>query len=121
MWSDFADLAFFAIFIAVALLLRRRPETHKRLMLLASISIIHPAMARVVRWPASAVGLDQITVSFAGVLLLILAIAVYDLVSRKRLHLATLLGGASYALIKVVSIFVIASSDIGRSLVRGLA
>jgi hypothetical protein len=120
-WSDFADLVFFTIFLTTALVLRHRPEVHKRLMLLSSISLIHPAMVRAVRAPASAMGLDYLTVSLAGVLLLVLAIVVYDLVSRKRLQLVTVLGGSSYALLKVVSIFVIASSDFGRSFVRGLA
>ena len=44
-WSNTASIVAFAILLAAAIVLRRRPDTHKRLMLLASISIIQPAFA----------------------------------------------------------------------------
>lgn len=40
------DIAFFAVIFVLAVSFVRQPETHKRLMLLASISILDAAVAR---------------------------------------------------------------------------
>lgn len=44
---NLVNLLVFAIFVASALTLRSRPEFHKRLMLMATISILAPAVARI--------------------------------------------------------------------------
>ena len=79
----------FVILIAAAVHCRRSPETHKRLMLLATISILDAAVAR---WP---VALVSATPSAYYVLTdgFILIAAAYDLSSRKRVHAAYLWGG----------------------------
>ena len=46
-WSDRAALLWFTIFVGTAVAMRRSAQTHKRLMLMASISIIQPALARI--------------------------------------------------------------------------
>ena len=46
-WTDLASLVIFSTFVATALYWRRRSDVHKRLMLLASIAILGPAVARV--------------------------------------------------------------------------
>lgn len=61
-------LAMFAAFFGAAMALRRTPATHKRLMLLATISIITPAIARL--WfahqrPPIALGLTNLFVLVA--------------------------------------------------------
>jgi len=50
-WPNLASVRAFTLLGAAAILLRGRPQAHKRLMLLASIAIIGPAVARVSRWP----------------------------------------------------------------------
>ena len=40
----------FAVAVAAAAYFRRRPETHKHLMLLASMMLITPAIARIWGW-----------------------------------------------------------------------
>jgi hypothetical protein len=118
-WSDLADLLGFAVFVSIGIALRRQLETHKRLMILATISIVHPAMVRVF----ALIGVKNplaIFAGFGGVLVLIAAVCLYDITSRRRLHLATLLGGSLYILSKVVAMFVVATSAVGRSFVRGL-
>jgi hypothetical protein len=118
-WVDFAALLAFAVFLSTAIALHHRPEMHKRLMLLSSISLVSPALARIfLRWPVFA-GLDLV-LGLVGLLLLVLALGLYDLVSCKRVHPVTLLGGAFLMGAKLVSLFVIATSEAGRSFVRGL-
>jgi hypothetical protein len=85
----FFDMVLFACFVAAALLRRRDPETHKRLMLLAYVNIIVAAMARL---PGV---LPLGPPAFYGLAFLFIAAAVtYDLVSRRRVHRVYLWGGA---------------------------
>lgn len=83
------DIVLFAGFVSAALLLRRNKETHKRLMLLAYISIIVAAVARL---PGM---LPLGPLAFFGLGYCLVAVAVtYDFVSRRRVHKAYLWGGA---------------------------
>jgi uncharacterized membrane protein YozB (DUF420 family) len=116
-WANFGSALCFAILLTVAVVLRRRPESHKRLMLLASISIIGPALARIARW--SVFGGEQgpfIPVVFWSLLLLV---AGHDLWSRKRLH-ATTASGILFIGIVDQGAGVVGRSDIGQTLVRAL-
>jgi hypothetical protein len=82
------DMLLFGGFVTAALLLRRNREAHKRLMLLAYISIIVAAVARLPGvlplGPPAFFGLSFIFVAF-GVL--------YDLFSRRRVHKVYIWGG----------------------------
>lgn len=124
-WTNFAALLAFTIFLSTAIALRRHPERHKRLMLLSSISLLQPALARIFLrlglGPGSVfAGFDFIVWSLVSQLLFVLALGLYDLVSRKRVHPVTLLGGSFLMGAMLVSIFLIATSEAGRSFVRGL-
>jgi len=83
------DIVLFATFVTAALALRRDKETHKRLMLLAYVSIMVAAVARLPGvlplGPAAFFGLSFLFVVAGGM---------YDLLSRRRLHKAYLWGGA---------------------------
>jgi hypothetical protein len=90
----FSMVVFLAL-VATAVYHRRAPETHKRLMLLATISILDAATAR---WPIAIV--QTISWAYYGIADLFIAAAiVYDLASRRRVHPAYLWG----ALLIVVS------------------
>jgi hypothetical protein len=83
------DMVLFPIFVGSALLHRRNKEAHKRLMLLAYISIL---VAAVARWPGV---LPYGPLVFFGLTFIILLIAVgYDLASRRRVHPVYIWGGA---------------------------
>ncbi len=84
----FFDMVLFAGFVSAALLARRNREAHKRLMLLAYVSIITAAIAR---FP----GLFAFgpPVFFGLSLLFIVAGIVYDFVSRQRVHPVYIWGG----------------------------
>jgi hypothetical protein len=83
------DMAFFAGFVTAAVWLRRNKEAHKRLMLLAYVSIIVAATARL-----PGVLAYGPLVFFGLAFTFVLCGVIYDLVSRRRVHPAYLWGGA---------------------------
>ena len=87
-----AALALFAVFFGAAIACRRRPELHKRLVLLATISILTPAIARfgfVDHRPVIALGLTN---------LFVVAAILYDWRSRGRVAPVYLWGGLALVL-----------------------
>ena len=83
------DIIVFGVLVTAAVVQRRQPETHKRLMLLATISLLTAAIAL---FAASGHGRGAGLVSRHRCLRL--ALVLYDLASRGRVHPATLWGGA---------------------------
>lgn len=77
------DMIVFAGFVASALLLRRDKEAHKRLMLLAFISIVVAAVARL----PGILPLGPPAFFGLGYLFALIAVG-YDLVTRRRVHKA---------------------------------
>lgn len=116
-WGNFVSIAVFAGLVTAAVLLRRRPEAHKRLMLLASIAIVGPALARISRW--STFGGEDGAFIPSVLIALLLAVIAHDLVGDRRLHKATLYGCAVIVL-GAVAQQLIADSEPGRSVVRML-
>ncbi|MCU0766839.1 MAG: hypothetical protein MUE39_05590 [Gammaproteobacteria bacterium] len=81
-------IAQFALFVVLAIARRRDGQAHKRLMLLASFQMVTPALAR---WP---VVMDYGPPAFfAATDLFLVALAIWDLRTRGRLHPVTLWGG----------------------------
>jgi hypothetical protein len=117
-WTNFFMLLGFAAFLATALVLRRRTDTHKRLMLLATISLMPPPLARI----AQNLGfMLEREVAFITVtwLLLLVPILIHDLITAKRVHSATVIGGLCL-LIVVFGPILIAGTDFAQDFVRGL-
>ena len=88
-----ASMMMFSLFVTLGIARRRDPQAHKRFMLLASIQMVTPAIAR---WPiASAYGPP----AFFGITdLFVIALAIWDFRSRGRLHPVTLWGGLATVL-----------------------
>jgi len=88
-----ADLLVFGILVGVALWNRRRSDIHKRLMLLATVSILTPGIARI---PLGFIRQGGVPM-FLGltVLCAVICIAV-DTAKRRRLHPAFAWGGAFF-------------------------
>jgi hypothetical protein len=80
-------IVMFAAFVGGALWMRRRPELHRRLMLLGTVSIMPPAIARL-----PVVGGVPILALLLSTLF-VLAGVIYDLRSRGRVHPAYVWGG----------------------------
>ncbi|HSP19895.1 MAG TPA: hypothetical protein VLQ79_10285 [Myxococcaceae bacterium] len=82
-------LGVFATLYTAAIVERRNPQAHKRLMLLATIGLLPPALAR---WLIFYLGLGAPVVLGVTTLFLV-PLVVWDLKTRGRLHPATLWGG----------------------------
>ena len=82
------DMVVFAMLIGAGLVLRSRPDTHKRLMTLGTIALTSAPIARLpfVR-PLGPPGFFGLTDLF------IVAMLVYDLATRRKVHPATIWGG----------------------------
>jgi hypothetical protein len=85
----FGDMLVFSVLTTAAIAYRRRAEAHKRLMLLATVSILGAAFAR---WPLAIMAAGPVAF-FGATDVLVLAGVAYDLASRRRLHPAYVWGG----------------------------
>jgi hypothetical protein len=82
------DLLLFGIFVALAVLRRADPQSHKRWMLLATVNLLAAAVSRI---PGVFEGGP---IAFFGITdLFIVALAVWDFRTRGRLHPVTLWAG----------------------------
>jgi uncharacterized membrane protein YozB (DUF420 family) len=86
----FFDMVIFAVLIGCAIARRQDPQTHKRLMLVGSISLLSAAIAR---WPFELMATPSPLVFFGITNAFLLAVVAWDLATRRRLHPATLWGG----------------------------
>src|SRR6185437_13420223 len=77
------DLVLFCLFFVAGLFFRRKKEIHKRLMLLAMVSLIIPAFARL-PIPDATIGWVIFAFSLAG--------AVYDAIFLRQVHLTNVVG-----------------------------
>jgi hypothetical protein len=77
------DILVFALLVGMALWFRRRPDIHKRLMLLAALNLLGPAIARI---PLHFIETGGPFAFFGLTDLPILACVVFDTVKNRRLH-----------------------------------
>ncbi len=77
----------FAVVIYASWRARRRPDAHKRLILLATIGLVDAALGR---FPWKAMGMSPASGAVAGLGMLILLVIGYDLVALHRIHRSTL-------------------------------
>ena len=92
----FSSVGLFAVFVALGVWNRQRSDAHKRLMILATSSLIIPALARTVTQAVSGLGIVGVPGVVGALLLLnvfLIALAVHDYRTRGRLHPVTLWGG----------------------------
>ena len=99
------DMLIFSVLIGLALYFRRKLQVHKRLMLLAAINLLTPAIARI---PLSFIANGGPLAFFGLTDLVLLAFVTYDTVKHRRLHPVFLWG----------SIFIIAMQPL-RLLLAG--
>ena len=97
----------FSTCVMFGILLRKRTDVHRRLMLLASIPIVAPALDRVGRIPSLQTVLKpllawfpaaapvEVAFGFVGFLILVFTVVVFDLLSFRRVNFGTWLGLAA--------------------------
>jgi hypothetical protein len=81
------DIVAFGVFVAAGAYYRRRKDTHRRLMLLATVSLLPPAVSR---WPLAA---NHPEVIFVVLIVFIGAMLLHDRLALRRLHAVSLWGG----------------------------
>ncbi len=92
---QFGTLGGFVLFATLGFLWRRRSDYHKRLMMLATISMMVPVCGRV--WVMLG-GREFARGAVGGMILsdlFVAALVLYDLSTRKKLHPVTLWGGGA--------------------------
>jgi fumarate reductase subunit C len=77
----------FTIVIFASWRARRKPDAHKRLILLATIGLVEAAFGR---FPWNQIGLPTAAGAVTGLGILVLLVIAYDLISLHRIHRATL-------------------------------
>jgi hypothetical protein len=100
----------FGTLVGAAVSLRRRPEAHKRLLICATIVLVFAAVGRIpgglTFGPLGALALTD---------LLLIPLVCYDIVTRRRVHPATVWGGAAVlSLLAVASTPLILSAPVDR-------
>lgn len=84
-----ASVLLFSTFVAFGLAYRRRPAAHKRLMALAVVAMLPPALGRAI----SLTGIALPGLFFGAAILFIVAIGIHDRRTFGRVHPVTLWGG----------------------------
>lgn len=82
----FFTVIVFPVLVGTALLCRRQPETHKRLMLIATLELVTAGVARIP-------GAGSMPLFFVLTDVGLAAILAYDVITRRRPHPATIWGG----------------------------
>ena len=95
-----SDVIVFAVLVGAAVMQRRQADTHKRLMLLGTISLLTAAVARFL----VQVNVGGLIPLLLGTDVFVLAVAAYDFRTRGKLHPATLWGGGMVIFFKPVFI-----------------
>lgn len=88
--ADLLLVAIFLVLVALAIVWRRYPEAHSRMLLLASIAVSGPALGRF-----SLRLIDTPLLGIIALMLLPLLVVVHDRVMMKRVHPASAWGSAA--------------------------
>jgi uncharacterized membrane protein YozB (DUF420 family) len=95
-WGNLALLSLFTGFAALGIVQRRRPQVHRRLMLLACLSMMGQSLGRLGRFPglwlSDSFVLNEVVYGLGGLLALLLSMCVHDMWVDRRLHRVTWMG-----------------------------
>lgn len=120
-WGNLAILAAFAAFVVLGLWFRYRPDTHKRLMLLATVSMMGQPLVRIgqieaIRFSDVRVTNDAIY-GLGGLAVLLSVIVVHDVWRRGRPHRAVAIGAPALLGAIVCTGLLVPGSEMGRSFI----
>ena len=112
--GDLVAVAVFAALLVAAIHFRRQPDTHARLLLLASVPLVAPALGRA--------SITATGTPLAGLLIqmsLPFLLVAHDLVMMRHVHRAT--GWGTFAVVgSMLSSIAVATTGAGQALVRSL-
>jgi uncharacterized membrane protein YozB (DUF420 family) len=84
------DMVLFGLFAGLAIACRRNSQSHKRLILLATINLLHTAIARI---PMPNIGISSYIINHSLADVFIIFLVTWDLITIRRLHPVTLWAG----------------------------
>lgn len=123
-WGNLFILAAFSVFVTLAVRARRRPETHKRLMLLATLAMMGQPLVRIGQLDALLISevrmVNDAIYGLGGFLLLLLVVVAHDVWVRGRPHPAVAIGGPALLLGMVGMGLVVSNSPLGQALILWL-
>jgi hypothetical protein len=114
-FNTFVGAVHFGVLVVVALGFRHQPEVHRRLMYCANLPVLTPAVARI---PGLT---DHPPILIVMPLLAVGALVAMDLVTRRKLHPATLWGGIVALVAERLVAVPLGFSAIGKRIVEALA
>lgn len=120
-WGNLTLLTGFVAFVTLGYLFRKRPATHKRLMVLASIAMMPQALGRLGYLPSLRVfegAANNAFYALGGVLVLLTALAIHDRYAEGRIHKVTLLGGLALLLLIPLGSAVMPMTAFGPALIQ---
>lgn len=118
-WGNFFTLVMFAAFVSLAVVFRAHPDAHERLILLASMSIVGPGLARFRRWPIFAGGLEAgRNYAIGGLLIMFALLLAYDPGTRRKPHPASWIGMIAIVASLAGAVF-LGVTGIGYHLING--
>ncbi|HEX5107303.1 MAG TPA: hypothetical protein VFV95_02595 [Vicinamibacterales bacterium] len=120
LWVNVALLICFSVFLSAAIAYRNRPALHKRLILLASLSFMPPAVTRIIDWPIWGFGNNAYFPLLCCLVGMIAALGLHDFAQRRAVHPVTLIGGSALAVLFAIGAFLMPATEIGRSVVYEL-
>jgi hypothetical protein len=94
-------IAGFAVLIAASWRTRRKPDAHKRLILIATIALTQAALGR---FPWSKLGSTPAAGSALAMGVLLLLVVAYDLVALRRVHRSTMWGAPLAFVVAVLAV-----------------
>jgi hypothetical protein len=115
-WGNLFSLVLFATYVSLAVIFRKHPEVHMRVVLLASISIVGPALARFADFLPGGFAARPVY-AVAGLLGLFGSLIAFDLTVRRRPHPASWIGAIAFVASLVVAAY-LALSGIGYSILH---
>lgn len=99
----FTAVSMFAALTVAGMIRRRRPQEHKRLMLLGTVSLLTTPLARIGRMIGA--GMPPPIFGIVGTDVLLGALVAYDIASKGRVERVTLIGGGAFVLSQVARVW----------------
>ncbi len=120
-WGNLALLTGFTTFVTLGFVFRSRPAAHKRLMLLASLSMMPQALGRMGRFEALRLNdsffVNEAVYGLGGLVLLLVSLVIHDIVVRGRPHPAVMWGAPLFFGSIVVIGLVVPNTEFGQALI----
>ena len=117
---SFSGVALFTGFFTLGIANIKRPDRHKRLMMLASFSIVQAAVARLIRLVPTIALPERILIGAMILDVILFAIVLLDRRSTGRVHPVWLLGGAALISVQYLRV-VIVPTEFWRHVTQWLA